>query len=220
VIKRDQVVVDLGCSPGGWCQVLHEIVGDKGLVIGLDIARTRPLDGVTFIRGDIREEGTRKAVIEALHGRAVGVVVSDMSPNLSGTYSIDEARSVELADLALEFAKAHLKKGGGFIVKVFQGESFKSYLVEVGRHFSSCRAYSPDASRARSSEIYIVAKGYLGRGEAREGGRKVEEDEEQEEDVEVDGDGEGKENGEEGKVRDEKEDYRPEGPDGTRPSGG
>jgi len=174
VIKRDQVVVDLGCSPGGWCQVLHEIVGDKGLVIGLDIARTRPLDGVTFIRGDIREEGTRKAVIEALHGRAVGVVVSDMSPNLSGTYSIDEARSVELADLALEFAKAHLKKGGGFIVKVFQGESFKSYLVEVGRHFSSCRAYSPDASRARSSEIYIVAKGYLGRGEAREGGRKVE----------------------------------------------
>ena len=213
VIKRDQVVVDLGCSPGGWCQVLREIVGDKGLVIGLDIARTRPLDGVTLIRGDIRDEGTRRAVIEALGGRAVGVVVSDMSPNLSGTYSIDQARSVELADMALKFARGHLKKGGGFIVKVFQGESFKSYLVGVGRYFSSCRAFSPDASRARSSEIYIVAKGYLGRGETGQGTGKVDE-EEQEEDVEVDGYGDGEANG------DEKEDDRPEGRDGTRPPGG
>lgn len=218
MIKRDQVVVDLGCSPGGWCQVLREIVGDKGLVIGLDIARTRPLDGVTFIRGDIREESTRKAVIEALHGRAVGVVVSDMSPNLSGNYSIDEARSVELADLALEFAKAHLKKGGGFIVKVFQGESFRSYLVEVGRHFSSCRAYSPDASRARSSEIYIVAKGYLGRGDARQGAGMADK-EEQGEDDEVDHDDERVER-EEGKRGIIRRRTAPEGPDGTRPSGG
>jgi 23S rRNA (uridine2552-2'-O)-methyltransferase len=163
VIKRGNVVVDLGCSPGGWCEVLRETVGDHGLVIGLDIARMRPLEKVTFIHGDIRDATTRRALVDALGGRSVDVVVSDMSPNLSGNYSIDHARSIELARMAFGFAKENLRRGGGFVVKVFQGEDFKSLLDEFKKMFSSCRAHSPEASRARSSEIYIVGKGFLGK---------------------------------------------------------
>jgi len=160
VISQGDTVIDLGCAPGGWSQVALEIVGEKGTVIAVDIARTEPIDGITFIRGDAAKEETKKKILEAAED--VDVVISDMSPNITGHYSMDHARSVDLAEIALELASGTLRRGGNFVVKVFQGDMFKAYFDDVKSKFRFVKGHSPAASRKSSSEIYIVAKGYLG----------------------------------------------------------
>ena len=159
VISPGDVVIDLGCAPGGWLQVAAEIVGEKGRVVGVDIAGIEPIEGVIFIRGDTKEDDTRKRVLDAAGG--ADVVISDMSPNITGHYSMDHARSVDLAEFALEIACSTLKKGGNFVVKVFQGDMFKQYFDGVKTKFRFVKGHSPAASRKSSSEIYVVAKGYL-----------------------------------------------------------
>jgi 23S rRNA (uridine2552-2'-O)-methyltransferase len=160
VIHYDFFVADLGASPGGWSQVAAEIAGTRGKVVAIDLARIKPMEKVTVLRGDMRKEETVAAVLNALGGRKADTVLSDMSPDISGTYSIDHARSIELCEAALEFARESLRPGGNFVVKVFQGDLFADFLRQVKRNFRNVHAYHPQASRPSSSEIYIIAKGY------------------------------------------------------------
>ena len=163
VIHPGWLVVDLGASPGGWSQVAAELVsqrGMKGNVVAVDIARMKPIEGVTILRGDMRKVETAAAVQKALGDRNADTVISDMSPDISGTYSVDHARSVELSEVALDFARRTLRPGGNFVVKVFQGELFGDFLREVRRSFKKARAHRPPASRSQSSETYVVAKGF------------------------------------------------------------
>lgn len=158
VIKPGAVVVDLGAAPGGWLQVARELSG--GVVVGVDLLDIPPLEGVTTLRGDIRSEQIIERILSH-SGGAVDVVLCDAAPNLSGNWSYDHARSIELSTSALKCARQLLKNGGNFVVKVFQGDMFNEFLEQVRGDFNLVRVYSPPASRPQSAEVYVVAKGYL-----------------------------------------------------------
>lgn len=158
LLEEGDRVVDLGCAPGGWSQVAVELVGDAGRVVGVDLDPVRELPGAVFLVGDLTEEATVKRVAEAVDG-AADAVLSDMSPDITGSYSTDHARSVHLAREALRFALQVLRPGGCFVAKVFQGDLFEGFLEDVGARFTSVQGHSPPASRAASSEMYVVAKG-------------------------------------------------------------
>lgn len=160
LLKPGMVVVDLGAAPGGWSQMARPLVGPKGRVIATDILDIEPIPGVDFLCGDFREDTVLKGV-EALVGeQAVDLVLSDMAPNITGIGTADQASSVYLCELALEFAKSHLKAQGVFVAKVFQGEGFDAYLKQVREVFASVAIRKPKASRPRSSEVYLVAKNF------------------------------------------------------------
>jgi 23S rRNA (uridine2552-2'-O)-methyltransferase len=152
-------VVDLGSSPGSWAQVLHERLGPRAHIVAIDLLPMAPVRGVTFVVGDFREPEGVAAVEAALDGRRADLVVSDLAPNLSGVESADQARSVHLGELALEFARAQLQPGGDLVVKAFQGEGFQAFQREMQRHFDKVYVRKPKASRDRSREVYLVAKG-------------------------------------------------------------
>jgi 23S rRNA (uridine2552-2'-O)-methyltransferase len=152
-------VVDLGAAPGGWSQVAAKAVGPRGFVLAVDVLDMPQVPGVTAIRGDFGESGTLHEVERALGGRRADLVMSDMAPNLSGIAATDRARSMALADLALDFALKHLKPQGNFLVKVFQGAGYDGYVARLRRCFVQVQVRKPDASRSRSSEVYVVAKG-------------------------------------------------------------
>lgn len=156
LIKPGMVVVDLGATPGGWSQVAANKVGDKGKVIALDLLPLAPLARVEFIEGDFREDSVLVQLEEKLAGKQIGLVISDMAPNISGIDSVDQARSIHLAELALEFALQHLDPGGAFLVKVFQGSGFEEYVKMMRNHFKKVVARKPKASRDRSSEVYML----------------------------------------------------------------
>lgn len=160
LVKPGDVAVDLGSSPGGWTQVLVELVGERGHVVGVDLDFTAPVEGATLLQGDMTKEETKQAVRKAVGARDVDVVVSDMSPNLSGHYDRDQAESVWLAQHALTFARSMLKPGGNFLVKVFEGSDFEEYVADVKSSFKRIKLYHPPASRKRSSEVYVIAHGY------------------------------------------------------------
>ncbi len=157
IISTGNTVVDLGAAPGGWSQVSLELVGENGKVVGIDLDYISPIEGAVFIRGDMLSPMVVEKVIgEISH---VDVVISDMSPNISGIYSLDQARSYELAICTLEFAKKVLRNGGRMVTKIFEGEDFNLFLSEAKKHFSFVKPYSPPASRNKSSEMYVVCKG-------------------------------------------------------------
>lgn len=160
IIKPGMNVVDLGAAPGGWSQYVREIIGKKNRVIALDILDIEPLEGVDFIRGDFTEDEVLEQLYQLLDGAEINVVLSDMAPNLSGNKSTDQARSLYLAELALDTAVNVLAKGGTFLVKVFQGTGYDAYLKQVRQSFSSVVIRKPKASRPRSKEVYILAKGF------------------------------------------------------------
>ncbi len=160
VISQQDIVIDLGAAPGGWSQVAKEMVGPKGVVVGVDLQRIEPADGITFIRGDATKPEILKK-ITAMVSKA-DVVVSDMSPNITGNYSMDHARSIELAEKALEIAKKLLKENGNIVIKVFQGDLFDDYLNKIKALFRFTKRHSPKASRKSSSEVYIIGKGFKG----------------------------------------------------------
>lgn len=162
VIHPGHKVVDLGASPGGWSQVASELTGKSGRVIAVDIRRMRPFEGVEFILGDIRDKEVVDTLLERLNGTA-DVILSDMSPNISGHYSMDHARSIELCESALEFARQALGDRGSMIVKVFEGDLYQGFFKKTKRNFGNVKAHAPDASRPASSEIYIIAKGFRGK---------------------------------------------------------
>ena len=158
LIKAGMTVVDLGAAPGGWCQLAQSLVGEEGRVVGLDILFMEPLHGVQFIQGDFTDDEPLRELLEALDGQAVDLVLSDMAPNMSGMATIDQAKAMYLAELALEFVRSHLKPGGDFVVKLFQGEDFDTYVREVRSLFKKVRVRKPKASRPRSREVYLLAR--------------------------------------------------------------
>ena len=156
LLKRGEVVVDLGATPGGWSQVAVKRVGDSGLVLALDLLEMEPIHGVEFIQGDFRENDVLDKLKEKLKGRQVGLVMSDMAPNISGVPLIDQARIMHLAELSLEFALAHMKPDGAFLVKVFQGTDYEQFFRSMREAFKTVVVRKPDASRDRSAELYLL----------------------------------------------------------------
>ena len=159
LLKPGMVVVDLGAAPGGWSQVARRMLGDKGTVIALDILVMPPIAGVDFIHGDFREDDVLSQLEAVLAGRSVDLVLSDMAPNMSGMDTVDLPRSMHLADLAREFADAHLKPEGAFLTKLFMGEGFDAYVQDLKRRFVRVAMRKPEASRKRSTEVYALAVG-------------------------------------------------------------
>jgi 23S rRNA (uridine2552-2'-O)-methyltransferase len=158
LIKPGMVVVDLGAAPGGWCQVARPLVGKSGQLIALDILEMEPLEGVEFIHGDFTEDESLQTLEGVLRDRKVDLVLSDMAPNMSGMSTIDQAKAMYLAELALEFVRSHLKPGGDYVVKLFQGTDFDGYVREVRSLFNKVQVRKPKASRPRSREVYLLAR--------------------------------------------------------------
>lgn len=158
LIRRGDAVLDLGAAPGGWLQVAKEISG--GRVVGVDLQAIEPIDGVTTIKADITAPETLNLIREALGGQA-DVVICDAAPNLSGNWTLDHSRSIDLSLSALRVAKEVLKPGGNFLVKVFQGDTFLDYLSEVRETFRRAQSYSPAASRKESAEMYVIGQGFF-----------------------------------------------------------
>ena len=158
LLKPGMVVVDLGAAPGGWSQVAAAKLGARGRVIAVDLLAMAPLPHVTVLHGDFRESAVVAALEQELAGRPIDLVLSDMSPNISGIALSDQARAMHLAELALEFAVKHLKPGGGLLVKVFQGSGFQEFLREMRGRFKEVVTRKPDASRGRSNELYLLGK--------------------------------------------------------------
>jgi 23S rRNA (uridine2552-2'-O)-methyltransferase len=159
LVRPGMTVVDLGAAPGGWCQFVQPLVEPGGRVIALDILAMEPLRGVEFILGDFTEDEPLQQLERALSGQAVDLVMSDMAPNISGMAAVDQARAMYLAELALEFARSNLKPGGDFVVKLFQGSDFDRLVQSVRSLFGKVKVIKPKASRPRSKEVYVLARG-------------------------------------------------------------
>ena len=158
LIKTGTVLADLGSAPGSWSQVAAKLVGKQGRVFALDILPMEPIEGVDFIQGDFREDSVLSEFERLLDNRPLDVVICDMAPNMAGNAVMDQARSFYLCELALDFAQNHLKTGGSFLVKVFQGAGYQEYMQAMRETFAVVQTRKPDASRNRSSEIYLLGK--------------------------------------------------------------
>ena len=158
LVRSGDTVVDLGAAPGSWSQVLVECVGRSGRVVAVDLLEVAPVPGVMVVQGDFSEEAVLRRLEEALGGRKIDLVVSDMAPNISGVRSSDQARSIHLCELALDFAETHLNSGGAFLVKAFQGAGYPEFLAAMRRIFVSVASRKPGASRSESNEMYLVGK--------------------------------------------------------------
>jgi 23S rRNA (uridine2552-2'-O)-methyltransferase len=161
LLRPGLTVVDLGAAPGSWCQVLRERLGPSGRVVAVDLLPMDPIAGVRLVQADFRDESAPAMLEAVLEGRQADLVLSDLAPNLSGVASADQARSVYLGELALEFAVRWLKPGGDLVVKAFQGEGFSGFQREMERHFEKVHVRKPKASRDKSREVYLVGKGRL-----------------------------------------------------------
>lgn len=166
LIRPGMRILDLGAAPGGWSQVAARLVGDKGRVYALDLLAMEPIAGVTVLQGDFREDAVLAELRSVLDGSPIDLVLSDMAPNLSGATAVDQPRAMYLAELALDLAREVLKPGGTLVVKLFQGEGFDGFLRELRGLFAQVLSRKPKASRPESRELYLVGKGYRGRGGA------------------------------------------------------
>ncbi|WP_024462411.1 23S rRNA (uridine(2552)-2'-O)-methyltransferase RlmE [Marinimicrobium sp. LS-A18] len=162
LFKPGMSVVDLGSAPGGWSQVAADRVGDKGMVLASDILPMDSIAGVAFIQGDFTEEAVLEQLLAALGGQKADLVISDMAPNMSGMNAVDQPAAIYLVELALDMARQVLKPGGHFVAKVFHGEGFDPLLQDTRDAFTKVAVRKPDASRARSREVYLVARGFKG----------------------------------------------------------
>ena len=160
IIKPGINIVDLGAAPGGWSEYARKLIGKNDKIIALDLLEIEPIPGVEFIQGDFREDEVLEKLYKVLDGQPVHLLLSDMAPNISGNREMDQPRSIYLGELALDAAHSILVKGGTFLIKMFQGAGFDEYLSQVRQHFNSVVIRKPKASRARSNEVYILAKGF------------------------------------------------------------
>ncbi|WP_374013282.1 23S rRNA (uridine(2552)-2'-O)-methyltransferase RlmE [Pseudoxanthomonas koreensis] len=163
LLKPGMVVVDLGAAPGGWSQYVRQALGDSGRVLALDILEMPPLAGVEFLHGDFRDDAVLSGLEQLLEGRQVDLVLSDMAPNMSGVDAVDQPRAMHLAELALEFSDHHLRAGGAFLIKLFQGVGFDDYVRQLRRRYDKVAIRKPAASRKRSPEVYALGQGKLAR---------------------------------------------------------
>ena len=159
LIRSGMTVVDLGSAPGGWSQVASRLVGHDGRVHALDILPMDPIAGVDFIQGDFTEDAIFTQLIDLIGNRAVDLVISDIAPNLSGNKAVDQPAMIYLAELGVDLANRVLSKNGVFIAKLFQGQGFDPFVQQVRTLFNGVSIIKPDASRSRSREVYLVAKG-------------------------------------------------------------
>lgn len=162
LFKPSMKVVDLGAAPGGWSQVAAKLVGDKGIIVASDILEMAPLAGVDFVQGDFTEAAVYERILQVIGETKADLVISDMAPNMSGNASSDQPQAMYLVELALDMAVTVLRPGGHFLVKVFQGEGFDAYLKDMKTRFSSVVTRKPDASRARSREVYLLGRQFKG----------------------------------------------------------
>jgi 23S rRNA (uridine2552-2'-O)-methyltransferase len=162
LFKSGMTVVDLGAAPGGWSQIAAERVGDHGRVVASDILPMDGMAGVEFVQGDFTEEEVLNQILSALGDEPADLVISDMAPNMSGMSAVDQPAAMYLVELALDMAREVLKPGGNFVAKVFQGEGFDQYLLDMRKSFNKVVTRKPDSSRARSREVYLLGKGFKG----------------------------------------------------------
>ena len=160
LLKPGMTVLDLGAAPGGWSQWSRRKVGRAGRVVGMDILPMDAIPGVEFLQGDFREDAVMEALVASVGERGVDLLLSDIAPNLSGTGAIDQPRTMYLVELALDMAGRVLKEGGCALIKTFQGAGFQELVVATRRNFHSVKLLKPDASRARSPEVYLLARGF------------------------------------------------------------
>ncbi|GLS26862.1 ribosomal RNA large subunit methyltransferase E [Marinibactrum halimedae] len=163
LFRPGMCVVDLGSAPGGWSQVAAQLVGDSGVVFASDILLMDGIAGVEFVQGDFTEESVYNCLMDRMgeySHQGADLVISDMAPNMSGMADIDQPRAMHLVELALDMARSVLKRNGNFVAKVFQGEGFDAYFQDLRASFQSVVTRKPDSSRARSREVYLVAKGF------------------------------------------------------------
>lgn len=158
LLRPGQVCIDLGAAPGAWSQYARRQVGRPGRVIATDLLPMEPLPGVEFLQGDFREDGVVSEILGRLPERGADLVLSDMSPNMSGIDAVDQPRALHLAELALDLAGQVLKRDGSALIKVFQGSGFQELVSETRRRFAKVKLLKPGASRARSPELYLLAK--------------------------------------------------------------
>ena len=166
LLKPGMVVVDLGAAPGGWSQWVRQELdrldpARPGRVLALDILEMPPLAGVEFLHGDFREDAVLSGLETMLGDQVVDLVLSDMAPNKSGVEAVDQPRAMHLAELAMDFADHHLRSGGTFLIKLFQGVGFDDYVRELRRRYAKVAIRKPAASRKRSPEVYALAQGKL-----------------------------------------------------------
>ena len=159
LFKPGMTVVDLGAAPGGWSQVAADRVGERGRIIALDVLPMDSFAQVEFVQGDFTEDSVFQQLLDTLDGAPVDLVISDMAPNMSGTRVVDQAKSIYLVELALDFALAVLKPGGDFVAKTFEGSGIEEIRRNVRTNFDKCLNRKPNSSRSESREIFIVGKG-------------------------------------------------------------
>ncbi|WP_024851448.1 23S rRNA (uridine(2552)-2'-O)-methyltransferase RlmE [Hydrogenovibrio kuenenii] len=159
LFKKGMTVVDLGAAPGGWSQWTSNQIGEEGRVYALDILPVEPFAGVTFIQGDFREDEVYQGLLDALEGRDVDLVMSDMAPNMTGNKGVDIPKSMYLVELCVELADQVLKPGGDLLMKVFQGEGYDQLLNTLKQNYQKVLTRKPKASRPRSKEVYLLARG-------------------------------------------------------------
>jgi 23S rRNA (uridine2552-2'-O)-methyltransferase len=158
LVREGDFVLDVGCHPGGWAQVAVELVGEKGKVVGVDLEPCAPVEGAVLLTGDITDPMTQERILGELEGELLNVIVSDISPHITGKWDMDQSVALTLVADVMDFSLPLLKKGGGFTTKLFQGVGVEELIRAVRPHFSSVRRFSPDASRNSSSEVYLVCK--------------------------------------------------------------
>lgn len=162
LLRPGMTVLDLGAAPGGWSQVASRLIGEKGRIIASDILAMDSIADVTFIQGDFTEDAVFESILAAIDGQPVDLVISDMAPNMSGTPAIDQPRAMYLCELALDMAVRTLRPGGDFLIKVFHGEGFDEYFRQIRDQFDKLVTRKPGASRDRSRETYLLARGFKG----------------------------------------------------------
>jgi 23S rRNA (uridine2552-2'-O)-methyltransferase len=160
LLRPGMTVVDLGAAPGGWSQYAARLLSGRGRVIALDVLEMSSLPGVEFLQADFSEETALARLRSVLDGSKVDLVMSDLAPNMTGMSDVDHDRSMHLVDLAVEFAEQTLRPGGDLLMKVFQGREFQPLVARLRRAFESVKVRKPKASRARSAEVYVLARGY------------------------------------------------------------
>lgn len=162
ILRNGMTVIDLGAAPGGWSQVVSRVIGERGRLIASDILPMDSIADVTFIQGDFTDDAVFAKILEAIDNEPVDLVISDMAPNMSGLRSVDQPKAMLLCELALDLAIKVLKPEGDFLIKIFQGEGFDSYLKAVRDNFDKVTIRKPSSSRDRSREQYLLAKGFKG----------------------------------------------------------
>ncbi len=160
ILRSGMTVIDLGAAPGSWCQVVRQRVGDKGRVLALDILDMHPIPQVEFLQGDFREAGPMDELLKMLGDSQVDLVMSDMAPNMTGVRDMDKTRAMYLVELTVDLAQQVLRPKGDLLMKVFQGPGFDELIKSLRANFTKVVTRKPKASRDRSAEVYLLAKGY------------------------------------------------------------